>query len=75
MGRRAALVAKAVEDSGLPARRVAEDANIAYDTLASYRVGRREPGEEALHQIADALEKRGDLIRRLADRLRRAADR
>jgi hypothetical protein len=74
MGRLASVLAKAVEDSGLPARRIAEDAKIAYSTLASYRVGRREPGEDVVHQVANALEKRADRIRRVADRMRRAAE-
>lgn len=68
-----ALVARAVADARVNMKELSQEAGISYDTLRSWASGRRSPGPEGVHALADALERRSEKLADLARELRRGA--
>lgn len=75
MSRRTTSFVRALDDAVLSLASLAEAAGFSYDSLMSWRSGRRTPGGDSLSAIADALERHADKLRRIADQLRKQAGR
>lgn len=52
---------------------VADEVGVSYNTLWSWKEGRRNPSPENLRKLAEVLERRGGHLRELAGELREAA--
>jgi hypothetical protein len=67
------LVQRALRDGPFSMRQLADDADLNYDVLRGWAIGRRTPTAENLSRIADGFEQRAQQLRRIADELREAA--
>ncbi len=71
------LIAKVIEQSGIPRAQLARDADLSRASLNSWTAAgkaAREPQPESIQKLAAGLEHRAELLRELAEQLRRAAE-
>lgn len=70
-----ARVQSALREAPFAMRQLAEDSELSYDVLRSWRSGRRRPGRRSVQRLAEGLQQRGERLIELAGTLRQAAGR
>jgi transcriptional regulator with XRE-family HTH domain len=65
------MVQRALKDSGINLRQLAEDAAVNYGTLRQWAVGHRIPRPDNLQQIAAGMRSRAAKLTTLAEQLER----
>jgi hypothetical protein len=68
------LVQRALRDGPFSMRQFADDADLKYDVLRGWAIGRRTPTAENLSRMAHGFEQRAQKLLRIADELRDAAN-
>lgn len=68
------IIQRVLEATSGGIERLAAELGLHYNTVWSWKEGRRRPSSENLRRLAAALERRGTELHALADDLRRHAD-
>ena len=69
------IAANAVTRAALGVKDLLDVAGLSYDALASWRAGRRQPNEDSLERLANALEGHAREIEKQVGLLRKAIER
>ena len=68
------LVQRVLREGPFSMRQLADDADLKYDVLRGWAIGRRTPTAENLSRMASGFEQRAQQLQRIADELREAAN-
>lgn len=68
------LVQRVLRDGPFSMRQLAHDADLKYDVLRGWAIGRRTPTTENLSRMAHGFEQRAQKLLQIADELRKAAN-
>ncbi len=68
------LVQRVLRDGPFSMRQFAGDADLKYDVLRGWAIGRRTPTAENLSRMAHGFEQRAQKLLTIAEELRKAAD-
>ena len=68
------MIQRALEAVTGGIERLADELGVNYNTVWSWKQGRRNPSADNLRRLADVLDRRADQLHQLAEQIREAAD-